>query len=170
MQKACDIPWVQSHKKTMPATPDAYISQNTLSEESFFIPSSSWHPWPLQFPWVSSVCSCVACLYPHVSNPAMDILVHFVYLKECLRCVSWRTLLSARLLNLACESNTDQSVVWLELLQCLWGVVDESETGSLSTTELSLETEDVYLVLVGLVKLGEFASKLILGDIGSVWV
>jgi hypothetical protein len=47
-----------------------------------------------------------------------------------------RTLLSAGLLNLRGNTDTDQSVVGLELLQCLWGVVDESETSCLSTTEL----------------------------------
>ena len=57
-----------------------------------------------------------------------------------------------------------------EFLQCLWGIVDESETSCLSTTKLSSETENVNLVLAGLVKFGEFASELILGDVGTVWV
>lgn len=58
----------------------------------------------------------------------------------------------------------------LEFLHCLWGIVDKGETGSLSTTELSSETEDVDLVLASLVEFGEFASELILGDVGTVWV
>lgn len=57
-----------------------------------------------------------------------------------------------------------------EFLHCLWGVVDEGETGCLSTTELGTETEDVDLVLASLVEFGEFASELILGDVGTVWV
>lgn len=81
-----------------------------------------------------------------------------------------RTLLSAWLLDLACKSNTDQSVVGFEFLQCLWRIVDESETGCLSTTELSLKTEDVNLVLAGLVETGKLFSELVLGDIGTVWV
>lgn len=78
--------------------------------------------------------------------------------------------MSAGLLDLVGETDTDESVVWLELLKGFWGIVDEGETGSLSTTELGLETEDVYLVLVGLVELSELLSELILGDVGSVWV
>lgn len=81
-----------------------------------------------------------------------------------------RTLLSAWLLDLVGESNTDQSVMWLELLQCLRRIVDQGESSCLSTTELCLETENVDLVLVGLVHLGELSTELILGDVGSVWV
>lgn len=58
----------------------------------------------------------------------------------------------------------------LEFLQGFWGIVDESETSCLSTTELCLKTEDINLVLVGLVELGELASEIVLGDVGSVWV
>lgn len=64
-----------------------------------------------------------------------------------------RTLLSAGLLNLVGKSDTDQSVVRLEFLEGLWRIVNEGETGCLSTTELSLESENVDLVLVGLVEL-----------------
>lgn len=60
--------------------------------------------------------------------------------------------------------------MWLELLQGLWGIVHERETGRLATTELGLETEDVDLVLVGLVHLGELATEFILGDVGAVGV
>lgn len=58
----------------------------------------------------------------------------------------------------------------LELLESLWGVVDEGESSGLSTTELSAETEDVDLVLVGLVKLSKLGAELVLGDVGAVWV
>jgi hypothetical protein len=60
--------------------------------------------------------------------------------------------------------------VWLELLEGLWGVVDEGETSGLATTELGAETEDVDLVLVGLVKLSKLGTELVLGDVGTVWV
>jgi len=78
--------------------------------------------------------------------------------------------LSAGLLDLVGHSNTNQSIVGFELLQCLWGIVNESETSCLSTTKLSLKTENVDLVLVGLVQLCKLASELILGDVGTVWV
>lgn len=84
--------------------------------------------------------------------------------------VGRRTLLSAGLLDLRRKSNTDQSVVWLELLQGFRRIVHEGETGCLATTELSLETKDVDLVLVGLVHLGELATEFILGDVGTVGV
>ena len=83
---------------------------------------------------------------------------------------SQRTLLSAGLLDLRRESYSDQTVMWLELLQGFWRVVDESETGCLSTTILCLKTENVDLVLVGLVHFGELASEFILGDVGTVGV
>lgn len=84
--------------------------------------------------------------------------------------VDGRTLLSAGLLDLRRKSNTDQSVVWLELLQGFRRIVHEGEAGCLATTELSLETEDVDLVLVGLVHLGELATEFILRDVGTVGV
>lgn len=58
----------------------------------------------------------------------------------------------------------------LEFLQGFWRIVDEGETGCLSTTKLSLKTEDIDLVLGGLVEFSKLASKFILGDVGSVWV
>jgi hypothetical protein len=60
--------------------------------------------------------------------------------------------------------------VGLELLQCLWGIVDESETSGLSTTELSSQTENIDLVLVGLVEFGKLGSEFVLGDVGAVRV
>lgn len=58
----------------------------------------------------------------------------------------------------------------LELLQGLGGVVDESEAGALTTTVLCAETEDRDLVLVGLVKVGQLLTELVLGDVGAVGV
>lgn len=85
-----------------------------------------------------------------------------------MRCV--HTLLSARLLNLGCLAVSHQSVVWLELLHRLGRVVHECETCALATTVLCLEAEDGDLVLGRLVKFGELAAELILGDVGAVWV
>lgn len=80
------------------------------------------------------------------------------------------TLLSAGLLNLGSGTNADQTVVRLELLQGLVGVVDQSETSALATTVLRTETEDGDLVLVGLVEVGQLVTELILGDVGAVGV
>lgn len=81
-----------------------------------------------------------------------------------------RTLLPAGLLDLAGHADADQSVVRLELLHRLVGVVDESEAGALATTVLGPEAEAVDLVLVGLVELGQLVAELILGDVGAVGV
>jgi hypothetical protein len=80
------------------------------------------------------------------------------------------TLLSGRLLDLGGHANTDKTVVGLELLHGLVGVVDESETSGLATTVLGAETEDGDLVLVGLVELGQLLAELVLGDVGTVGV
>lgn len=81
-----------------------------------------------------------------------------------------RTLLSAGLLDLGGEANTDQTVVGLELLHGLGGVVDEGEAGGLAATELGAQTEDGDLVLAGLVHAGELVGELLLGDVGTVGV
>lgn len=85
-----------------------------------------------------------------------------------MRCV--RTLLSAGLLDLLGQANTDQAVVGLELLHGLGGVVDESKAGGLATTELGAQTEDGDLVLASLVQAGELLAELLLGDVGAVGV
>ena len=59
-----------------------------------------------------------------------------------------RTLLSAWSLGLRGNPNPNKSVLRLELLQCLGGIIDERKTGSLSTTKLGSKTEHVDLVLV----------------------
>lgn len=81
-----------------------------------------------------------------------------------------RTLLSAGLLDLGSSTDTDETVVRLEFLQSLVGVVDKSETSGLATTELCAETEDGDLVLVGLVEVGQLLTELILLDVGAVGV
>jgi hypothetical protein len=60
--------------------------------------------------------------------------------------------------------------VRLELLEGLRRIVDESKAGALAATKLGLETEDGDLIFGGLVKLAQFLSELILGDIRSVGV
>lgn len=62
-----------------------------------------------------------------------------------------RTLLSAGLLNLGSSTDTDETVVRLKLLQRLVGVVNQGKSSALAATELSAESEDGDLVLVGLV-------------------
>lgn len=84
--------------------------------------------------------------------------------------VQIRTLLSAGLLDLVGEADTDQAVVRLELLHGLGGVVDEGEASGLATTELGAQTEDGDLVLAGLVEAGELVTELILGNVGAVGV
>ncbi|EEQ40410.1 hypothetical protein CLUG_04538 [Clavispora lusitaniae ATCC 42720] len=80
------------------------------------------------------------------------------------------SLLSRRLLNLLSQTVSDQSVGWLESLGVSNGLVDQTETGRLSSTELGSETENRDSVLVGLVQLSQSFSQLILGDVSSVWV
>lgn len=57
-----------------------------------------------------------------------------------------------------------------EFLQCFGRVIDQGETSCLSTTELGLETENVDLVLVGLVEFRKLGSQVVLGDVGTVGV
>ena len=58
----------------------------------------------------------------------------------------------------------------LKLLQGFWRIVDERETSCLSTAVLCLQTENIDLVLVGLVHVGELGSEFILGDVGTIRV
>ena len=55
---------------------------------------------------------------------------------------------------------------WLKL-EALLCVVDECETGALSTTKLGPESEHNDLVLGGLVHCGELVSQLVLADVGA---
>lgn len=80
------------------------------------------------------------------------------------------SLLSRWLLNLLSQTVSDQSVSWLESLGVGNGLVDQTETSGLSTTELGSETKDRDSVLVGLVQLRQLLSQLVLGDVSSVWV
>ena len=88
----------------------------------------------------------------------------------CSRSSEEHTLLSRWLLYFGCNPNADQSIVGFELLQRLWRIIDESETGCLSTTKFSAQTEDVDLFLVCLVHLSEFATEFFFGDVGSAGV
>jgi hypothetical protein len=80
------------------------------------------------------------------------------------------TLLSACALDLGGESDADQSVVGLELLHGLGGVIDKSEAGGLATTELCAKAKDADLLLVGLVETGELLPELLLRDVGAARV
>ena len=80
------------------------------------------------------------------------------------------SLLSRSLLDLLSQTVSDQSVGWLELLGLGNGVVDQTETDGLTTTELGSEAKDRNRVLVSLVSLGQSLTQLILRDVGSVWV
>ena len=81
-----------------------------------------------------------------------------------------RTLLSAGALGLGGEANADQAVLGLELLEGLGGVVDEGEAGGLAATELGAQTEDLDLLLLGLVQGADLLTELLLGDVGAVGV
>lgn len=80
------------------------------------------------------------------------------------------SLLSGSLLDLLSQTVSDQSVSWLKLLGVGNGLVDQTETGGLATTELGSEAENGNSVLVSLVNLSQLLSQLILGDVSSVWV
>jgi hypothetical protein len=84
--------------------------------------------------------------------------------------LSLLALLSGGLLDLGSGTDTDETVVRLELLQGLSGVVDQGEASALATTVLRAEAEDGDLILVGLVETGELVAQLILGDVGTVGV
>jgi len=58
----------------------------------------------------------------------------------------------------------------LKFLQRLWRIVHKGKTSRLSTTELSLETENIDLVLAGLVEFGKLGSEFVLGDVGAIGV
>jgi len=63
-----------------------------------------------------------------------------------------------------------ESEVRLILEEVLLVIVNESETSSLATTELSVESINNNVSSINLELLGEFLSDLFLGDGGSVWV
>lgn len=78
--------------------------------------------------------------------------------------------MSAGTLGLGGESDTDQAVLGLELLQSLGGVVDEGEAGGLAATEVGAQAEDLDLLLLGLVQAAELLAELSLGDVGTAGV
>ena len=79
-------------------------------------------------------------------------------------------MLSAGTLGLDTLADTDETVQGLELLQSLGGVVDEGEASGLAATEVGAETEDLDLVLLGLVEGTELLTEFILGDVGAAGV
>lgn len=58
----------------------------------------------------------------------------------------------------------------LELLEGLGGIVDEGEAGGLAATELGAQTEDLHLLLLGLVQGADLLTELLLGDVGAAGV
>ena len=80
------------------------------------------------------------------------------------------SLLSGSLVNLLGQSVSDQSVSWLKFLGVSSGLVDQTETSGLATTELGSETENRNGILVGLVGLGQSFTQLVLGNVWSVWI
>ena len=58
----------------------------------------------------------------------------------------------------------------LEFLHGFVRIVHQGEASALATTVLRTEAEDVHLVLVGLVEVGNLLAELIFGDVGAVGV
>lgn len=81
--------------------------------------------------------------------------------------LSLLSLLSRGLLDLGAKTVSNQSVVGLELLESLGGVVDETEAGGLSSTELGSETENGHSILLGRVGAGKLLSELVLGHVSG---
>lgn len=160
MESQCEC--IRTNTKPIPPTPIClrlpHTPEGRVVYFSFFLAA------PLTF----AVPRRVFCLFLRcLPNPLHISIIPILTIHKC---DSQRTLLSAGLLDLRRESYSDQTVMWLELLQGFWRVVDESETSCLSATILCLKTENVDLVLVGLVHFGELASEFILGDVGTVGV
>ncbi|KAH3667593.1 hypothetical protein OGATHE_003116 [Ogataea polymorpha] len=80
------------------------------------------------------------------------------------------SLLSGGLFNLLGKTVSDESVGWFEFLGVSNRVVDETETGRLSTTESGSEAKHRDRVLLNFVKSRQLVSQLVLGHVGSVWV
>lgn len=78
-----------------------------------------------------------------------------------------RTLLPRRLFNFGSNSISDQSVMRFKFLQGFRGIIYESEASCFSTTKLCAKTENAELILACLIHLGQFATEIILGDIGA---
>lgn len=68
------------------------------------------------------------------------------------------------------RETTYKTVLGLELLHGLGGVVDQGETGGLAATELCPQAENADLLGSGLVHGGELRSEVILGDAGETRV
>lgn len=80
------------------------------------------------------------------------------------------SLLSGWLLHLLGQSVSDQTVGWLKSLSIRDGLVHQTETRGLSSTEVGSETEHGDGIFVSLVDLGQSLTELILGDVSLTWV
>ena len=74
-------------------------------------------------------------------------------------------MLARGLLNFSGLAVTDQTVMGLELLQAVDRVIDEGETGGLSSSEVGAETEDGNGILLGFVGRSELGAEVVLGDV-----
>lgn len=73
--------------------------------------------------------------------------------------------MAGRLINLGGVAVANEAVVGLELLEGVVGVVDQGETGGLSSSEVGAETEDGDGSLVGLVELSKLSAEVVLADV-----
>jgi hypothetical protein len=72
-----------------------------------------------------------------------------------------------RLLGTLLESKTDKTVLGLELAEGILVVVDDAESGGLSTSVLGAESEETNELGIGLVHASDNFLKLGLGHIGT---
>lgn len=172
-KKGCPFPFSKFPNPYNHSKPPPIITSSTITRKRplaiTFSPCSSWGPWSWRYRGTSWNGSFVACLLSRISislGPAQSWLSVVLLLKSRDK----HTLLSGGLLDLGSGTDADETVVRLELLQGLSGVVDQGEAGALATTVLRAEAEDGDLVLVGLVETGELVAELILGDVGTVGV
>jgi len=131
---------------------------------------------------------CVQCLVPQLHTYLLrtskqDVIVARLFLFLCLgtldlccpaqgllSVLALLALLSAGTLGLGSKARLDKSVLGLELLQSLGGVVDECEAGGLATTEVGAQAKDLDLFLLDLVQAAELLAQLGLGDVGTARV
>lgn len=81
--------------------------------------------------------------------------------------LSLLSLLSRSLLDLGGKAVSDLSVGRLKLEQSLGRVVDETEAGGLSSSELGSQAKDGHGVLLGVVGASQLLSQLVLGHVGG---
>lgn len=108
----------------------------------------SWPPCPSPCLSPSWPDFCVACLERSIHQ-------HWSTFFEA---VIQRTLLPTGLFYLGSRPVPDQSIVWFKLLHHFMTIVDQCESSALASAVLCPESEARYLVLIGLIELGEFLT------------